>query len=85
LNCSARTEGKPPMLATVATIALFGFAVAMLARFAWNDGGKILAALSGNSWLAQPPASVRPVTVRFSQRYPASRPMRVRPAMRAAA
>jgi hypothetical protein len=57
----------------------------MLAGFARNDGAKILAALSGNSWLAQPPASVRPVTVRFSQRYPASQPMRARPEMRAAA
>lgn len=73
------------MLATVATIAMFGFAVAMLVEFVRRDGAKIHAALSGNSWLAQPPASVRPVTVRFSQRYPASRPMRARPALRAAA
>jgi len=73
------------MLATAATIALFGFALFLLAQFGRRDGRKIAAALAGNSWLSQPPASMRPVTVRFSQRYPESRPVRARPALRAAA
>lgn len=73
------------MFAIALTLALFGFTVAMLASMASRDGSKILAALQGNSWAAQPPVSIRPLTVRLSQRYPASRPVRARPALRAAA
>lgn len=73
------------MLAIAVTLALFGFAVAMLAQLVRNDGPKIVAALQGHSWTAQPPLSARPVTVRVSQRYPASRPVRAQPAWRAAA
>ena len=73
------------MLAIVTTLAVFGFAVAMLARMARLDGQKMLAALKGQSWAAQHSASVRPVTVRFSPLYPALRPLRARPALRAAA
>ena len=73
------------MLAIVTTLALFGFAILSLAGMVRADGRKILAALHGNSWASQQSASVRPVTIRFSQRYSASRPMRAQPAMRAAA
>ena len=73
------------MLATLVTLALLGFAVAMLVEMIRFDGQKMLAALQGRSWTAQPQQSVRPVTVRYSQRYPASRPLRAQPAWRAAA
>ena len=73
------------MLAIAVTLALFGFAVSMLVAMVRRDSCKIVAALQGNSPTALPPRSVRPVTIRFSQRYPASRPMRIQPALRAAA
>ena len=72
------------MLATVAALALFGFATLMLAGMLRTEGRKMLAALRGQSWAARQSA-MPPVTVRFSPRYPASRPMRARPALRAAA
>ena len=84
-NCSVPNGRKLPMFATAATLALLGFAIAMLAGMLRSEGRKIVAALQGNSWTSQPPLSVRPMTVRFSPRYPASRPLRARPAMRAAA
>lgn len=73
------------MFATAATLALFGFSVAMIVKMARNDGQKIVAALQGHSWTAERPLLIRPVTIRFSQRYPASRPVRAQPAWRAAA
>ena len=73
------------MLAIVTTLAVLGFAMLMLAGMIRLDGRKMLAALKGQSWAAQHSASVRPVTVRFSPRYLASRPMQARPALRAAA
>jgi len=73
------------MFATAAALALLGFAITMLVSMARRDGAKMLAAIQGNSWTAQPPVSGRPVMVRFSQRFPASRSLRARPAMRAAA
>ena len=56
------------LLATALTLALLGFAVSMLLRLVRQDGDKIIAALEGRSWTAQPPALARPVTVRFSPR-----------------
>jgi len=73
------------MFAIAVTLALFGFAASMLIAMVRRDSCKIVAALQGNSPTALPPRSVRPVTIRFNQRYPASRPMWVRPALRAAA
>ncbi len=73
------------MLATATTLALLGFAIAMLVRIIRNDGGKVMAALEGRSWTSQPPATLRSVPVRISQRYPMQAPQRVRPAIRAAA
>jgi len=72
------------MFATLVTLMLFGFAAGMLAQMVRRDGRKMVAALQGNSWTAEPPA-MRPVTVRFSARYPVMRPMRAQPALRAAA
>ena len=72
------------MLATVTTLALLGFAILMLAGMLRIEGSKILAALQGQSWAARQSA-IPAMTVRFSPRYPASRPMRAAPALRAAA
>jgi hypothetical protein len=73
------------MFAIVATLALLGFAILMLARMFQAERSKMAAALQGHSWASQHFASVGPVTVRLSPRYSASRPMRTQPAMRAAA
>jgi hypothetical protein len=72
------------MLAALVTLALFGSAIAMLTQMVRQDARKILAALQGNSWTAESPAT-GPVAVRFSPRYPVSQPMRARPALRVAA
>lgn len=72
------------MLATVTALALFGFAILMLAGMLRTEGRKMIAALRGQSWAARQ-SSIPPVTVRFSPRYPASRQMRAQPAWRAAA
>ena len=74
-----------PMLATAVTLALLGLVASMLASLVRQDGRKIVAALQGRSWTAQPPASFRPVQVRFTQRYPSARPVRQRQALSAAA
>lgn len=73
------------MLAAALTLALLGAALAMIVRLVRTDGQKILAALHGESWLAAPPTPLHPVTVRFSQRYPATRSLRAQPEWRAAA
>ena len=72
------------MLATVTTLALLGFAILVLAGMVRIDGRKMLAALEGQSWAARQSA-ISPMMVRFSPRYPASRPMRAAPGLRAAA
>ena len=73
------------MFAIATTRALLGFAIAMLVGMFRTSGHKIVAALQGQSWAAQPPISVRPMAVRFNQRYPVSRAVRSMPALRAAA
>lgn len=73
------------MFAIAVTLALFTFAAAMLVAMVRRDANRIIVALQGNSLAARPSCSVRPVTMRFSPRYPASQPMRARPALRAAA
>ena len=72
------------MLATVTALALFGFAILMLAGMLRTEGRKMFDALRGQSWTARQ-SSIPPVTVRFSPRYPASRQIRVTLALRAAA
>jgi hypothetical protein len=82
--CSARKRKDCRMLAALATLALFGFALATLAEILRRDGLKILAALKGHSWASEP-TGPRPMTVRFSQRYPVVQPLQARAALRAAA
>jgi len=53
------------MLAATVTLALFAFALTLVVDLLRRDGGKIVAALEGRSWIAQPRAG-RPVTIRFS-------------------
>ena len=73
------------MFVAALTLALFGLVAFVLADLVRNDREKILAALQGRSWTAEPPHPVRPVTVRFSPRYSVPRPLRVLPELRAAA
>ena len=73
------------MLATAATLALLTIVGWTLFSVVHNDLNKILSALRGQSWIASPPMSGLPITVRVSQRHPAVRSMRVQPAWRAAA
>jgi len=73
------------MLAIALTLALLGLVMAVLVDLIQQNGAKIVAALEGRSWTAQPPVSARPMTVRFSPRYMEERPARLAPALRAAA
>ena len=73
------------MLATVLTLALLAAVLATIVRLVRRDGQKISAALKGQSWIAAPPTPLRPVTVRFSQRYPATRALWAPSAWRVAA
>ena len=54
------------MLAAALTLALFGFILTLVIGVMRRDGAKIVAALEGRSWTAQP-AEGRPVTTRFSR------------------
>ena len=77
------------MIAALATLAFLiaGWAALYAVIMTSDDSGaKMLAALMGKS-LASRPLIVRPVAVRFSQRYPAPRvaPLRVTAEWRAAA
>lgn len=77
------------MLAPIATLAFLA-TIWLVAKFGLEtiavDGSKIAAALRGNSMLAQPPQSVRPVTVRYQPRAGSvRRPLHVQPEWRAAA
>ncbi len=77
------------MLAPFATLAFLTalWLVALIALdMADGVGAKVLAALRGQSMIARPPQSLRPVTVRFQPRAGAvRRPMRAQPEWRAAA
>jgi hypothetical protein len=53
------------MLAIALTLAMFGFVLAMVVDVIRDDGGKIVAALEGRSWIASTTES-RPVTIRFN-------------------
>ena len=70
------------MFATFVTLAVIGYAITSLRDLARQDGAKIIAALKGRSWTAEP-MPARPAIVRFSPVYRAVEP--VRPALRAAA
>ena len=70
------------MFATFITLAVISFAVAGLRDLARHDGAKIIAAMQGRSWAAEP-RPVRPFIVRFSSPNRAEEPGG--PALRAAA
>ncbi len=77
------------MLAPLATLAFLA-TIWLIAKLALDvadgAGAKVLAALRGQSMLARPPQSVRPVSVRFQLRAESvRRPLRVTPEWRAAA
>lgn len=73
-------------LATLAFLTAMWFAAKWLLDMIDEDGGKISAALAGRSMLAQPPQSLRPVSVRFQPRAGSvRRPVHVQPEWRAAA
>ena len=62
------------MFATLITLAVISFAVAGLRDLARQDGAKILAAMRGQSWAAEPKPA-RPVMVRFSLPQQAAEPL----------
>jgi len=70
------------MFATFVTLAVISFAIAGLKDLARQDGAKIMAAMQGRSWAAQPRPS-RPAIVRFSS--PERKVEAVWPELRAAA
>ncbi|HVF37962.1 MAG TPA: hypothetical protein VNA29_08495 [Sphingomicrobium sp.] len=72
------------MIMTFITLALLASVSWLLLDTAKTSAGKIIAALQGNSLLAQPSLR-KPVTARFSPRYAAPRPVRARIELRAAA
>ena len=73
-------------LATLAFLATLWCVVRIALEMADGSGARILAALRGQSMLALPPQSVRPLTVRFQPRAESvRRPMRAQPEWRAAA
>ena len=71
------------MFATFITLAVIGYAIRNLRDLAQQDGAKIIAALKGQSWTAEPLPSARPVIAHFSPVYRVVE--LVRPALRAAA
>lgn len=72
------------MLAAAVTLAVFGLILAMVVDVMRRDGAKIMAALDGRSWTAQPAAGRR-VTIHFSPRDRAAEPVRMPAGLRAAA
>ena len=77
------------MIAAIATIAFLvtlWLVVRLALDIAEGSGARILAALRGQSMLALPPQSVRPISVRFQPRAVVGRrPLRAQPEWRAAA
>ena len=73
------------MLAAALTLALFGFILIMVVDVMRRDRRKIIAALEGRSWTAEP-TDGRSVTVTFSPRCTAVAPApNWQPGLRAAA
>lgn len=64
------------MFAAALTLTLFGFILSLVVDVVRRDGRKVLAALEGRSWLAEPTQG-RPVTIRFSQRCRAEQPVQL--------
>ncbi len=73
-------------LATLAFLATIWLIVRLALDIAAGAGAKVLSALRGQSMLAQPPQSVRPISVRFQPRAESvRRAVRALPEWRAAA
>ncbi len=73
-------------LATLAFLATIWMNAKLALDRADGTGAKMLAALRGQSMLAQPPQTVRPISVRFQPRAGSvRRPVHVQPEWRAAA
>lgn len=72
------------MLTAVVTLALFGVILTLVVDVVRRDGMKVIAALEGHSWTAQPAAS-RPVAIRFNGSDREAVPVRGLPGLRAAA
>ena len=53
------------MLAAALTLTVFGFILTLVVDVMRRDGRKIIAALEGRSWTAEP-SQVREVTIRFN-------------------
>ena len=71
------------MLAAALTLGLFGLVLVMVVDVIRRDGRKIIAALEGRSWVAEP-SHGRPMPIRFSQPNRVAAPASP-PALRAAA
>jgi hypothetical protein len=80
-----KTEGNETMIATAVTLAFLGLTISAIVSRVRRDADKIAAALAGNSWLAQPRQTFRPVTVRYAPRPVTVATARRPSAMRAAA
>ncbi|HTK59281.1 MAG TPA: hypothetical protein VL336_09920 [Sphingomicrobium sp.] len=61
------------MFATFVTLAVISFALTGLRNLARQDGAKIIAALQGRSWTAEP-MPAHPAIVRLNPRYRAAEP-----------
>ena len=73
-------------LATLAFLAILWLVARIVLDMADESGARIMAALRGQSMLAQAPQSLRPISVRFQPRAGlARRPLRAQPEWRAAA
>ena len=73
-------------LATLAFLVTLWLVVRLALDIAEGSGARILAALRGQSMLALPPQSVRPISVRFQPRAESvRRPVHAQPEWRAAA
>ena len=70
------------MLATAVTFTVIAVVIAGMTDLVREDGAKIIAALQGNSRIAEPG---RPANVRFNPRCRVEEQEFVRPALRAAA
>lgn len=70
------------MLAAIAALPFslaLGFVVLLAFDTAERDRAKIVSALMGRSWIAEPALEFPVVTVRISARIPAANPRRLRP------
>ena len=73
-------------LATLAFLVTFWLVARIALELADGSGAKMLAALRGQSMLALPPQTLKPISVRFQPRaVEVRRPVRVQPEWRAAA